>query len=89
MPIDLLRQNRLDGLWNEEFKRMVRYAIMGRNDEKEPSFEWTVRKLIDCRLLGFADTDARARARHRGLPFGVEPDVVADYARRQRRSLQL
>ena len=55
VPIDLLRQNRLDGLWNEEFKRMVRYAIMGRNDEKEPSFEWTVRKLIDCRLLGFAD----------------------------------
>ena len=55
VPIDLLHQNRLDGLWNEEFKRMVRYAIMGQNDEKEPSFEWTVRKLIDCRLLGFAD----------------------------------
>jgi pullulanase len=55
VPIDLLRQNRLDGLWNEEFKRMVRYAIMGQNDEKEPSFEWTVRKLIDCRLLGYTD----------------------------------
>jgi pullulanase len=55
VPIGLLRQNRLDGLWNEEFKRMVRYAIMGQNDEKEPSFEWTVRKLIDCRLLDFAD----------------------------------
>ena len=55
VPIDLVRQRRLDGLWNEEFKRMVRYAIMGQNDEKEPSFEWTVRKLIDCRLIGFAD----------------------------------
>src|SRR5207253_5478464 len=55
VPIDLVRQNRLDGLWNEEFKRMVRYAIMGQNDQKEPSFEWTVRKLIDCRLIGFAD----------------------------------
>jgi 1,4-alpha-glucan branching enzyme len=55
VPIDILRQNRLDGLWNENFKRMVRYAILGQNDEKEPSFEWTVRKLIDCRLLGFAD----------------------------------
>jgi 1,4-alpha-glucan branching enzyme len=55
VPIDLLRQKRLDGLWNEEFKRMVRHAIMGENDQKEPSFEWTVRKLIDCRLLGFAD----------------------------------
>ena len=55
VPIDLLRQNRLDGLWNEEFKRMVRCAILGQNDAKEPSFEWTVRKLIDCRLIGFAD----------------------------------
>jgi pullulanase len=55
VPIDLLTQNRLDGLWNENFKRMVRYAILGQNDEKEPSFEWTVRKMIDCRLLGFQD----------------------------------
>jgi pullulanase len=38
VPIDLLRQNRLDGLWNEEFKRMVRYAIMGQNDEKGAEF---------------------------------------------------
>ena len=55
VPIDLVRQQRLDGLWNEEFKRMVRCAILGQNDAKEPSFEWTVRKLIDCRLIGFAD----------------------------------
>jgi pullulanase len=34
---------------------MVRYAIMGQNDEKEPSFERTIRKLIDCRGLGFSD----------------------------------
>jgi pullulanase len=55
VPKELLTQNRLAALWNEEFKRMVRYAILGKNDEKEPSFEWTVRKLIDCRLLGFTD----------------------------------
>jgi pullulanase len=55
VPIALLEQKRLDSLWNEHFKRMVRYAITGENDEKEPSFEWTVRKLIDCRLLGFGD----------------------------------
>ena len=23
--------------------------------EREPSFEWTIRRLIDCRLLGFTD----------------------------------
>ena len=55
VPLDLIRQNRLDGLWNEDFKRMVRNAILGRSDDEEASFEWTVRKLIDCRLIGFAD----------------------------------
>jgi pullulanase len=55
VPKELLTQKRLDGLWNEDFKRMVRFAILGHNDEKEPSFEWTVRKMIDCRLLGFSD----------------------------------
>ncbi|SFN21779.1 alpha-amylase family glycosyl hydrolase [Nitrosomonas communis] len=55
VPLDLLHQNRLDGLWNEDFKRMVRNVILGRNDDKESSFEWTIRKLIDCRLMGFHD----------------------------------
>jgi 1,4-alpha-glucan branching enzyme len=55
MPLGLVAQNRLDGLWNEHFKRMLRYVILGQNDEKEASFEWTVRKLIDCRILGFTD----------------------------------
>ncbi|HEX2282067.1 MAG TPA: alpha-amylase family glycosyl hydrolase, partial [Thermomicrobiales bacterium] len=55
VPIELIRQRRLDGLWNEDFKRMLRCAIMGQNDSKEPSFEWTIRKLIDCRLPGLED----------------------------------
>ena len=55
VPTELVRGGYLDGLWNEHFKRLVRAAILGRNDEQEPSFEWTVRKLVDCRLLGFED----------------------------------
>ena len=55
VPLELVTQHRLDGLWNEEFKRMLRSAILGQNSEKEPSFEWTVRKVIDCRNLGFRD----------------------------------
>ena len=55
VPLDLLTQNRLDGLWNETFKRMVRNAILGYNDDEEPSFEWSVRKMVDCKLIGFAD----------------------------------
>jgi 1,4-alpha-glucan branching enzyme len=45
----------LDGLWNEDFKRILRKVILGRSADGEPSFEWSVRKLIDCRLLGFTD----------------------------------
>jgi pullulanase len=55
VPLALVTQNRLDGLWNEQFKQMLRSAILGQNSDQEPSFEWTVRKVIDCRNLGFRD----------------------------------
>lgn len=55
VPLDLVRQQRLDGLWNERFKYLVRSAILGRRHDDEPSFESTVRRMIDCRLLGFRD----------------------------------
>jgi 1,4-alpha-glucan branching enzyme len=55
VPLALVSQNRLDGLWNERFKQIVRQVILGRNSSDEPSFEWSVRKLIDCRNLGFSD----------------------------------
>lgn len=54
MPLDLLRQQRLDGLWNNTFKNLVRAVICGRN-ANGLSFEWTVRKAIDCRNLEFSD----------------------------------
>jgi pullulanase len=55
LPSDLLKQHRLDGLWNDRFRSYVRAAIFGQNTAEEPSFELTVRKAIDCRLIGFAD----------------------------------
>jgi 1,4-alpha-glucan branching enzyme len=55
VPLELIKQNRLDGLWNEKFKHILRRVILGKNATDEPSFEWSVRKLIDCRLLGFQD----------------------------------
>lgn len=55
LPLDLINQNRLDGLWNERFKQIVRQVILGKNSSDEPSFEWSIRKLIDCRNLGFQD----------------------------------
>jgi 1,4-alpha-glucan branching enzyme len=55
VPLALIDQNRLDGLWNETFKHILRQVILGQNWSNEPSFEWSVRKMIDCRLLGFRD----------------------------------
>ncbi|MBR8835608.1 MAG: hypothetical protein DSM106950_16750 [Stigonema ocellatum SAG 48.90 = DSM 106950] len=55
VPLALIEQNRLDGMWNEKFKYIIREVILGRNSQSEPSFEWSVRKMIDCRLLGFRD----------------------------------
>lgn len=50
LPGALLSQHRLDGLWNETFKRIVRQVILGRGLDGE-TFESSVRKLIDCRSL--------------------------------------
>lgn len=55
VPLALVQQNRLDGMWNEKFKHIIRQVILGQSWSDEPSFEWSVRKLIDCRLLGFSD----------------------------------
>jgi glycosidase len=55
VPLALLTQGRLDGLWNEKFKQYIRSAILGQNAGDEASFEWTVRKAIDCRNFGFTD----------------------------------
>ncbi len=57
VPTDIVKQDRLDALWNEKFKLILRRVILGQNSPEiaEPSFEWSVRKLIDCRWLGFTD----------------------------------
>ncbi len=54
IPFGLLTQKRLDGLWNEEFLRRLRPAILGTSKDGE-TFEQTIRRLIDCRNLGFSD----------------------------------
>ncbi len=50
VPFALLSQQRLDGLWNEKFKYRVRAALLGEGCDGD-DFEWTVRRMIDCRLL--------------------------------------
>jgi pullulanase len=59
LPSGLLRQNRLDGLWNDDFQTRVRAAILGESANGD-NFEWTVRKAIDSRLGGVFTDGAQA-----------------------------
>jgi glycosidase len=56
-PAELVRNGSTDAAWNEPWKRILRAVILGKNaeSENEPSFEHSVRMLIDCRLRGFSD----------------------------------
>ena len=53
-PMALLTQGRLDGLWNDKFRALIRAALIGQAGDGL-SFEDTVRQAIDCRALGFSD----------------------------------
>jgi 1,4-alpha-glucan branching enzyme len=53
IPMALLTQARLDGLWNDAFRGLVRSVILGEGDNG--TFESNVRRMVDCRSLGFTD----------------------------------
>jgi 1,4-alpha-glucan branching enzyme len=53
LPMALLTQGRLDGLWNDDFRALVRSVILGEGDNG--TFEMNVRQMVDCRSLGFRD----------------------------------
>jgi pullulanase len=52
-PMALLTQGRLDGLWNDDFRSLVRSVILAEGDNG--TFESNVRSMVDCRNLGFTD----------------------------------
>src|SRR5438045_7899324 len=55
LPIDIIRQNRITALWNDKFRDYLRAALLGQNAGDESTFEWTVRKMVECRFFGFSD----------------------------------
>lgn len=55
VPVRLIHQNRINGLWNDKFRLILRQVILGKNAVGDRSFEWSVRKLIDCHFLGYTD----------------------------------
>jgi pullulanase/glycogen debranching enzyme len=54
VPVALVTERRLDGLWNERFKQLARQVLLGR-PASGMSFEESVRTMVDGRRLGFAD----------------------------------
>ena len=52
MPIDMVRQGYLDALWNEPWQQRLRAVLIGQGARGD-NFEWTLRKVIDCRLDHF------------------------------------
>jgi pullulanase len=55
VPLDMIRTGTVDALWNETFQGLIRASILGQSIDNATNFEWTVRKMIDCRNLGFSD----------------------------------
>lgn len=55
VPLGLIYQNRLDGLWNENFKHLVRDVILGGPGLSDEEFARSVERMVDCRRLGFRD----------------------------------
>ena len=55
VPLGLIHQNRLDGLWNENFKHLVRNVILGGPGLSSEEFAKNVEQMIDCRRIGFRD----------------------------------
>jgi 1,4-alpha-glucan branching enzyme len=48
-PLDLITSGTLNALWNEPFQGRLRATILGESTDGD-DFEWTVRKMADCRL---------------------------------------
>jgi pullulanase len=54
-PIDIIRQGRITALWHDKFRDYLRSAVLGQNAGSELTFEFTVKKMVDCRFFGFRD----------------------------------
>ena len=59
IPLELIQKDnqgnrRLDGLWNENFKSLIRSALLGEFSG-ENFFRENIEKAIDCRKRGFGD----------------------------------
>jgi 1,4-alpha-glucan branching enzyme len=54
LPLDILTQQRITALWNDQFRELLRCAVLGIAADNE-SFESTVTKMVDCRNIGFPD----------------------------------
>jgi pullulanase len=54
VPVQLVHERRVDAIGNEKFKHLLRHAILGES-APDLTFDATIRRMIDCRELGFDD----------------------------------
>jgi 1,4-alpha-glucan branching enzyme len=55
VPLNLIREDRLDALWNEGFQYRLRTVILGGGGLSDAEFARQVEEMVDCRRLGFHD----------------------------------
>jgi 1,4-alpha-glucan branching enzyme len=55
MPVSMIHQGVLNALWNEPWQGRLRALLLGESSGGD-DFEWTVRKVADCRLMSFEGT---------------------------------
>jgi pullulanase len=55
LPIALITQKRVTSLWNDKFREYLRPAVLGQSAGSESTFEWTVKKMVECSYFGFSD----------------------------------
>ncbi|KAK3694413.1 putative alpha amylase, catalytic domain subfamily [Podospora appendiculata] len=63
MPISMVQGGVLNALWNEPWQGRLRASLLGESVGTDP-FEWTIRKLVNCKLddLGGANFTDGAQA---------------------------
>jgi len=77
MPVSMVRDGVLNALWNEPWQRRLRTAILGKIAYDAESFEWNVRKLVDC-TIDDRDRDAKFTDGAQAINYVTSHDIEGE-----------